>query len=490
MCFNPMKRYTQFFSFFLVLFIQLLFEQSIRYFEQSIRHASDSILIDVNYSVVFLFNITLFFFIRKKIPFYLFQFISVILYITVILPHYYFFNIFSFIKRINYLLISPEKFIIPTLFSLVGVLFLFMIFWIQHKLLNQISRKFYFLPIFVLMLILFELMLSPIQIKKNRFTLSYVGVNFITAIKYDYIKYQKGGREIENYRCEDSLDGVKNDLSPTISYMNNNNGKKDFLVLMESWGEMKNSEDQSKLMKRIESSFFTNKNLSSSFKFIMGKTCFHGNTSSAEGRELLNMNNEESYRAFLNGGINPEYNIVKNKLDNGYHTIAGFSASKRYGSNHSNAEGFRNALNFDSKIYYEDLKDSYETNYENHYKAVHDESLIDSIINESKLYKKVFAYALTINTHASFELDKNNIKNLENYTTSKKDLLDIFDQNEQAFDQFYRISSIIEHVFQKINEDQDLFDRILIVGDHVNPDFNSRSLYNKTLVPYIYLEKR
>ena len=485
-----MKRYPQFFSFFLVLFLQLLFEQSIRYFEQSIRQVSGSVLIDVNWSVVFLFNITLFFFIRKKIPFYLFQFISVILYITLIVPHYYYFNIFSFVKRINYLFISPEKFLIPIVFSLVGVLFLWMFFWIQHKLLKQISRKFYFLPIFVLMLILFELTFSPIQIKKNRFTLSYVGGNFITAIKYDYIKYQKGGREIENYRCEESLDGVKNDLSPTISYMNNNNENKDFLVLMESWGEMKNSEDQIKLMKRIESSFFTYKNLSSSFKFITGNTCFHGNTSSAEGRELLNMNNEESYRAFLNRGISPEYNIVESKIDHGYHTIAGFSASKKYGSNYSNAEGFRNALNFDSKIYYEDLKGSYETNDENNYIAVHDESLIDSILIESKLYHKVFAYALTINTHTPFVLNKNNIKNLETYTTYKKDLLHIFDQNEQAFDQFYRIYSIIDHVFQRINQDQDLFDRILIIGDHVNPDFNSRSLYNKTLVPYIYLEKR
>ena len=141
------------------------------------------------------------------------------------------------------------------------------------------------------------------------------------------------------------------------------------------------------------------------------------------------------------------------------------------------------------QIYFENLKKSYKTNYENNYNAVYDESLIDSIINESKQYEKVFAYALTINTHPPFVLDKDNIKNIENYRKSKYELLNIFDQNENAFDQFYRIFSIIDHLFKKVEEDNSIFDRILVIGDHPNPDFNSRSLYNDNVVPYIYLEK-
>lgn len=464
------------------MLIQLLIELVIRYF-------SGSELVIISWSIIFLFNVILFFFARKKTLFYLLQFISFLAYIIVLLPHYYYFNIFSFFKRINYLFISPEKFTIPLLFSILVLSTLYGFFWIQYKLLKQTSKKFYFLPISVFILILSELIFLPVQVKEKRISISYVGNNYIPSIISDYNKYQKGNREITSFKCNRETDKEKKNISPTISYLNDNNGSKDFLIIMESWGEMKISKDQRKLMERIKSLFFNYKNLSSSFNLKLGNTCFRGNTSAAEGRELLNMNDEESYGAFLNFGVNPEYNVVKNKIDNGYHTIAGFSASKRYGSNFSNAEGFRNALNFDSKIYYENLKEAYKTNHENNYNAVYDESLIDSIINESKLYEKVFAYALTINTHPPFLLDKDNIKNIENYKKSKLDLLKIFNQNDKAFDQFYRILSIIDHVFEKVEKDNSLFDRILIVGDHPNPDFTSRSLYNNTLVPYIFLER-
>ena len=458
--------------------------------ELMVRYISGSEIVIISWSVIFLFNIFLFFFIRKKFIFYLIQFISFTTYAIVVLPHYYYFNIFSFFKRINYLIISPEKFIAPFLFSIIVVLIFSCFFWIQHSLLKRTNRNFYFSPIFVLILFSFELLFNPVFIKKNRISFSYVGNNYIPPIISDYINYQKGNREISSYKCNIVTDNINSNISPTISYLNDNIGKKDFLILMESWGEMKISTDQKKLMECIKSSFFNYKNLSSSFNLILGNTCFHGNTSAAEGRELLNMNDEESYGAFLNFGINPEHNIVKNKIDNGYHTIAGFSASKRYGSNFGNAEGFRNALNFDSKIFYENLKELYKTNHENNYNAVYDESLIDSITNESKLYEKVFAYALTINTHPPFVLDKSNIKNIQNYKRSKVELLKIFNQNEKAFDQFYRIFSIIDYIFKKVEEDTTIFDRILIVGDHPSPDFNFRSFYSNKLVPYIYIERK
>ena len=478
-----MKRHKQYFFFLLLILVQLLLELVVRYI-------SGSEIVIISWSVIFLFNIFLFFFIRNKFIFYLIQFISFTTYAIVVLPHYYFFNIFSFFKRINYLIISPEKFVAPILFSILVVLIVLSFFWIQYSLLKKTNRKFYFSPIFVLILFSSELLFNPVFIKKNRISFSYVGDNYIPPIISDYTNYQKGNREITNYKCDVVADNINSNISPTISYLNDNSGKKDFLIIMESWGEMKISTDQRKLMECIKSLFFNYYNLSSSFNLILGNTCFHGNTSAAEGRELLNMNDEESYGAFLNFGINPEYNIVKNKIDNGYHTVAGFSASKRYGSNFGNAEGFRNALNFDSKIYYENLKELYKTNYENNYNAVYDESLIDSITNESKLHEKVFAYALTINTHPPFVLDKDNIKNIQNYKKSKVELLKIFNQKEKAFDQFYRIFSIIDHVFKKVEEDTTIFDRILIVGDHPSPDFNFRSLYSNNLVPYIYIERK
>lgn len=478
-----MKRFNEYFAFLYLLIFQLLLENLFHYL-------LDYETIKISWSLVFLFNIFLFFFLRKKYIFYLIQFISVLIYTIVLIPHYYFFNIFSFIKRINYFFITPEKFIIPILIFIVSISILYGVFRIQFKLLNQIKGKFYFLPFFVFLLVLLKFITNPIQIKKNSILFSYVGSNYITSIISDFKKYNKGKKQITSYSCDEEIDGINNNVSPTISFLYDNNRNKDFLVIMESWGELKISDDQIKLMERLKSRFLDYNNLSSSFNLKLGRTCFHGNTSSAEGRELLNMNDEESYQSFLNNNSVPSFNIVKNKLEYGFHTISGFSASKQYGSNYSNAEGFRNALNFDSKIYFEDLKDSYEINYENNYNAVFDESLIDTIISESKLYEKVFAYALTINTHTPFSLDKEKIKIEENYMKMKNELLDMFNQNESAFDQFYRIYTIINHVFERLEEDHNLFDRVLIVGDHANPDFNSRGLYNKTLVPYIYLERK
>mgnify|MGYP000147088143 FL=1 len=219
--------------------------------ELVIRYISGSELIIISWNIIFLFNITLFFIIRKKIFFYLLQFISFMLFSAVVLAHNYYFNIFSFIKRINYLLISPEKFISPALFSILIVLGLYIFFKIQYYLLKQTSRKFYFLPIFVLTLFICELTFKPIEIKKNGISISYIGSNYIPSIISDYKKYQKGNREINNYKCNNEKEERNNNISPTIFYLNNSNEKKDFLIIMESWGEMKKSEDQIKLMEFI-----------------------------------------------------------------------------------------------------------------------------------------------------------------------------------------------------------------------------------------------
>ena len=54
----------------------------------------------------------------------------------------------------------------------------------------------------------------------------------------------------------------------------------------------------------------------------------------------------------------------------------------------------------------------------------------------------------------------------------------------------YRISEIIDHIFQQLDINNSLFDKILIVGDHASHDLNIRNLYNKKYVPYILIERK
>jgi hypothetical protein len=230
--------------------------------------------------------------------------------------------------------------------------------------------------------------------------------------------------------------------------------------------------------------------LNAEFTTQFGRSCFHGNTSSAEARELLNMNNEESYRAFLELSRPSPFNLVKSKIEAGYHTIAAFPASKKYGSNYSNAEGFRKKLQFQSRFYYEELIEnkSANVNKENGYTAVFDEDMIDSLMNESKNYPKVFAYGLSINTHSPFNLDKSHVDTTD-YQQAKQLLIKSFRGNELAFNQFYRIAMVIRHTLNRLEKNPDLFDRILIVGDHSYRDLRCLNLYNKEFVPYLVLTK-
>lgn len=465
--------------------------------------------ITINLSFIFVINCLLLLFTSHYKWFYILQFISLAIYAIVLVPQLFFFNMFNFYARMNYIFLSPGNFIIAFFYLLIAAAVISGIVWVQVKLIKSMRRQIYVVPLFAIALLITEFVAPTIKILSSRaipnaasnnesesfFTwrklfISYIGKNKINVIHSDYYKYSKGKKSITPYACNTREDETTTTLSPTIQYLYDTSAKKDFLVLMESWGELAELKEQEKLINHIKTLFKQQaSSLTNNYTLEFGRTCFHGNTSSAEGREMLNMNDEESYRAFLDQGVKPTHNITEYKNQNGYHTIAGFTASKRYGSNHSNAEGFRRALGFKSRFYYEELSKHYKDNKENTYQAVFDENLIDSILNESKRYEKVFAYALTINTHTPFRFDVRNNIDGKHYYKIKRELFKSFKENQQAYDQFYRIASIINHTFKRVAESKD-FDRILIIGDHANPDFRTRGLYNMKTVPYLIIRRK
>jgi hypothetical protein len=466
--------------------------------------------ITINLSFIFIINCLLLLVTSQYKWFYILQFISLAIYAIVLVPQLFFFNMFNFYARMNYIFLSPGNFIIAFFYLLIAAAVISGIVWVQVKLIKSMRRQIYVVPVFALVLIIAEFLAPTAEFKSVKLYIDYIGNNNIAQIQKDYNKFSKGKTAITPYQCNTTEDETSASLSPTIQYLQDTNANKDFLLLMESWGELAEPKEQEKLINHIRTLFkHHGPNLTKNYTLEFGRTCFHGNTSSAEGRELLNMNDEESYRAFLERNVAPPHNITQYKNQNGYHTIAGFTASKQYGSNMSNAEGFRRALGFKSRFYYEELSKHYKDNKENTYKAVFDENLIDSILNESKRYEKVFAYALTINTHTPFRFDVTNNIDGKYYYKIKRELFKSFKENQQAYDQYYRIASIINHMFKRVAEANQTgddaastasrnstgtqakpFDRILIIGDHANPDFRTRGLYNMKTVPFLIIRRR
>lgn len=414
--------------------------------------------------------------------FFLIQLISFTIYLVGIIPHIYYFNIFNFYSRINYLIYNPTLLIVVLLLLTGFMLFIYVLSKTQVFLLNKIKPKSVLLISCLTLLIVTKLLFN--NVIYNKIAITFINQNRIIDYINDYKKYTQGLTSIENYTCV----SAKN-TSPSKELFYSNKSDREMLLIIESWGALLDTNGQKACLQIINESFERNQtDLLKSYTIKFATTCFNGNTASAEGRELLNINSEESYRAFLDNDIQPDYNLIAYKNKNKYYTISGFSASKEYGSNSSNAVRFRQKLGFNTNLFYEELSQRYPNNIENTYSSVADEDMIDSLIHSGALYKKVFLYGLTINTHAPFTLDMSHVDK-KDYTKNKDILNKYFNGEIGAFDQFYRISKIIEHVLLKIDQAEKAFDKVIIIGDHPNSDIRHKGLYNQEIVPYIVIQK-
>jgi hypothetical protein len=469
------------FNWGLYFLLQLLIENSIKF-----------PLVDGNLhfsvSFIFLLNTGLLFIKPNFKVFFILQLISIATFVLALLPHFFFFNIFSFVSRFNYIWLKPNEFVFVLLYILFAIFVIYLIVKAQYNLIkNHLDYSFEFIVLLVLLLS-YRVIVKTKLIHRFHISIYLKGVNEnkLDLFVDDFATYKKGANAIQNYTCDNS-----ETISPSIRFFSDNQSNKELLMIMESWGELVNAHNQENCINFLNNYLHKSAHLATNYHFEFGRICFHGNTASAEARELLNMDNEESYRAYLEFSQQPKYNLIADKIKAGYHTIASFPASKSYGSNHSNAEGFRKKLRFKSRFYFEELINNKTStiNHENGYYSVYDEDMVDSIMHESKNYLKVFAYGLTINTHSPFNLDMSRVDQ-KDYKYAKSVLLKSFDNNVHGFDQFYRIVITIKHTLNHLDKDPTLFDKVLFVGDHSYPDLRCMNLYNKEFVPYLVLSKK
>ncbi|PJE48075.1 MAG: hypothetical protein CUR34_00920 [Sediminibacterium sp.] len=262
--------------------------------------------------------------------------------------------------------------------------------------------------------------------------------------------------------------------SITFETFKNDSLSNQMLILVESFGLLKNRDDQQIIENNINETFKKN-----NWKIKWGKTPFEGSTTRAEIRELLNSNGDYRY-LIRNNDINSIFNI---KHAQGYYTNAAHSYN---GTMFERNIWWKN-IGIKAPLFSESFqqKNAYKLklNTESPFISIQDETTFDFLQNESKKNTKNFAYLLTVNSHIPF-----NISDLKNKGRIKL-LSNNFENLTELNGQLIRIINFLSHVAN--NLDSTKFNKVLIVGDHM-PPFNSkasRSLYDSKHVPYCIIYK-
>lgn len=277
-----------------------------------------------------------------------------------------------------------------------------------------------------------------------------------------------------NINAEVEKPKINNTPSITFETFQNDSLSNQMLILVESFGLLKNKDDQQMIENNISEIFEKN-----GWKIKWGKTRFEGSTTRAEIRELLNSNGDYRYM-IRNNDINSIFNI---KDAQGYYSYAAHSYN---GTMFERNIWWKN-IGIKEPLFSENFqqKNAYKLklNTESPFISIQDENTFDFLQNESKKNSKNFAYLLTVNTHIPFNISAlNNKSNLKLLSNNFKDLTELNGQ-------LVRIINFLSHVSN--NLDSNKFNKVLIVGDHM-PPFNSkasRSQYDSKNVPYCIIYK-
>jgi len=356
------------------------------------------------------------------------------------------------------------------------------------------------LPLFCLILLLFFILMQlrriKNQLKYDNTILLFFFVTFIIIFSLDFVN---GSTRFESPLKKEVIRGNFASFTspPVLSYFLNINAKTDMpkenklqsvtfetfkndsltnqmLILVESFGVLKNLNDQQKVENLISGVF--NKN---NWKIKWGYTRFEGSTTKAELRELLNSTGD--YRYLIRN--NNLMSIFKIKNGQGYKTLGAHSYN---GSMFERNIWWKN-MGIERPFFKESIQqknaNKIKLNAESPFLSIEDETTFDFLQNESKKNTKNFAYLLTVNTHIPFYISEStNTKNLQIISNKIENVT-------EPNDQLTRIINFLSHVAN--NLDSNKFSKILIMGDHM-PPFNSkasRSLYDPNHVPYCLIFK-
>lgn len=311
----------------------------------------------------------------------------------------------------------------------------------------------------------------------NKLTEKFIEVdsskkNIVGSFVKDYVQYFSTVSNSKIEILKDSSIGFSSFLKDTTGNQ--------MLIVVESWGELKDAKLQKELY-----SWITQKFKKKGYDVSTGISKTYGSTVTAGLRELTNSKGDYGYFLNKKSAETPFRSIFDEKKLQGYETFGFHPYTGRmfFRSIWWKNLGIQN-LYFREQYQLEYKIKENELNGEAHYfPSVKDEIFFDYVINKTKNTPKKFVYYLTLNSHIPYKTLGKDHDPTNLFDISKMEISD------QARSQLIHIKNLLEYFSQKI-ESKD-WDKILIVGDHMPPflTLQDRGFYEDGKVPYLLITK-
>jgi hypothetical protein len=252
------------------------------------------------------------------------------------------------------------------------------------------------------------------------------------------------------------------------------------LIVVESWGELKDA----KLQKELDS-WIAKKFENKGYAVNIGKTKTYGSTVAAGLRELTNTRGDYSFYLNKKSVETPFKSIFDEKKLQRYETFGfhPYTAKMFLRSVWWKNIGIQNLYFKEQYLLENSTKENLVKGEANYFPSVKDEIFFDYVLNKTKKTPKKFVYFLTVNSHIPYNAIK-----IDNSPTNQFDISKM-DISSQAKNQLTHIKNLLEYFSQKI-ESKD-WNKILIVGDHMPPfpTNQDRNFYVDGKVPYLIITK-
>lgn len=390
----------------------------------------------------------------------------------------YLFSIVNFLTNFKFGILY--KITLGQILSFIALFgYIFFILCILSKYHSKVKRNkplFYkLLAVFYFTIFIADFLNGSSKVIKREKTFIIVNKNISSPLLKEYFRF------LFYYKKSDDKNSLRqrSDTSVTFKLLAKDTSRRQLLVIMESWGFIKNSTVR-EAFQTIVSENLKFKN----FKYTWGQTRFVESTTSAELREMMNLEGNYNYFIGNKSAQSDLHSIFDIKNKGGYETY-GFHAytGKMFAREIWWKNVGLNQLFFRDDVYNSNLIDNSKIDRNTPFVSIKDETLFEFMLKETEKSSRKFVYLLTVNSHLPFA------GKLTLSTPVKKMGILSLPLSQEAKSQLGFILNQLLFFISRIEYNE--WDDVLFVGDHIPPYIiaKDRSFFNSKLVPYLYLSK-
>jgi len=337
----------------------------------------------------------------------------------------------------------------------------------HKKLFIKILACVYFIIFF------FDMLIGSNKLTEKFIAHDFSKKNIIGSFSKEYFTFfsSLGNSKVETLK--DSSMGFR-------AFLNDTTGNQ-MLIVVESWGELKDAKLQNELNVWIAKKFE-----SKGYEVSAGKSRYYGSTVAAGLREMTNTKGDYGYYLNHKSAETPFRSIFDEKKLQGYETFGfhPYTGLMFLRSIWWKNLGIQNLYFREQYLLENSTKKNLVNGEANYFPSIKDEIFFDYVLDKTKKTQKKFVYFLTVNSHIPYNAIGNDHSPMNQFDVSKMDI------TSQAKNQLIHIKNLLEYFSQKI-EPKD-WNKILIVGDHAPPFLikKDRNFYVDGKVPYLLITKR